>query len=72
MVVGVVLNLDAIMGIERKAKVMHETTNEKLRVQTFQPVDTPPVDSVITRWFGPNDREDYCSHSCSHSCGGHK
>lgn len=70
--VGVALNIDAVFGLTRSSKILHETTNESKREQIIEPVEVAPPESIITRWFGPCGKEDYCSHSCSHSCSGHK
>ena len=74
--VGVALNIDAVLGVTRSSKeVLHETTDESKREQMIEPVEGAPPGSIITRWFGPpGGREDACSHtSCSHtSCSGHK
>jgi hypothetical protein len=51
--VGVVLNIDAIFGLTRTSKILHETTNESTREQIFEPVEVAPPESIITRWFGP-------------------
>jgi hypothetical protein len=70
--VGVALNIDAVFGLTRSSKILHETTNESKREQIIEPVEVAPPESIITRWFGPCGQEDYCSHSCRHSCGSHK
>ncbi len=52
-IIGVAINIDAVLGVTRKSKVMNETTDEVTREQYFEPLDSAPPESVITRWFGP-------------------
>jgi hypothetical protein len=70
-IVGVAINIDSVFGLARSSKILQETTNESKREQTFEPVEVAPPESIITRWFGRCGQEDYCKHSCTHSCKRH-